>query len=54
MIISMDLNASPSPEEDEEEVFEGHDEEETPEEEQMESAVQTMRRVCHFLSCILI
>ncbi|PIA38958.1 hypothetical protein AQUCO_02700264v1 [Aquilegia coerulea] len=50
MIISMDLNASPLPEEDEEEIFEGHEEEgheeeETAvEEEHIETAVETLRR----------
>lgn len=42
MIFSMDLNASPLPEEDEEENLVGHVEEE---EERTETAVETYRRV---------
>ncbi|OVA10755.1 Dual specificity phosphatase [Macleaya cordata] len=44
MIISMDLNASPLPEEDEEEIFGAHVEEEITQEEHIETAVETLRR----------
>lgn len=44
MIFSMDLNASPLPEEDEEENIVEHVEEVT-EEERTETAVETLRRV---------
>ncbi|XP_077225488.1 uncharacterized protein LOC143858668 [Tasmannia lanceolata] len=44
MIISMDLNASPLPEDDEEETFEEHVEEETTVEENAETSVEIYRR----------
>ncbi|XP_068646312.1 uncharacterized protein [Aristolochia californica] len=43
-MISMDLNASPLPEDDEEEIFGEHVEEEIAEEEHVETAVETFRR----------
>lgn len=47
MIVSMDLNASPVPEEDED-VFGQHIEEYTAPEERIESAVDIARRVLFF------
>ncbi|XP_068640483.1 uncharacterized protein [Aristolochia californica] len=44
MIVSMDLNASPLPEDDEEEIFGEHAEEEIAEEDRVETAVETFRR----------
>ncbi|KAI3930139.1 hypothetical protein MKW98_004891 [Papaver atlanticum] len=44
MIISMDLNASPLPEDDEEEIFGAQVEEEIAHEEHIETAVETLRR----------
>lgn len=43
----MDLNSSPAPEEDEEEVFNGHGEEGNVTEEHVESAVEVFRRVLY-------
>ncbi|KAF8394951.1 hypothetical protein HHK36_018890 [Tetracentron sinense] len=45
MIASMDLNASPLPEEDEQEIFEEHGDEETAPEEHIETAVEILRRI---------
>lgn len=44
MVVTMDLNASPVPEEDDEN-FEGHIEEYSAPEERFETAVETARRV---------
>lgn len=44
MVVNMDLNASPLPEEDEE-TFEGHIEEYAAQEDRTESAVEISRRV---------
>lgn len=51
MIVSMDLNASPVPEEDEE-TFERHEEVYSAPEEHIETAVSIARRVCVFLPCM--
>lgn len=47
MIVAMDLNASPVPEEDED-TFEQHIEEDSASGERIESAVETARRVLLF------
>lgn len=51
MIVAMDLNASPVPEEDED-IIEQHIEEYSAPEERIESAVDIARRVLHFFSAL--
>lgn len=53
MNISMDLNASPLPEEDEENYGQQHVDDGRQVEAHMETSVQTLRRVCIFILCCL-